>query len=329
MQDKPSLLITGGCGYIGSHIVHLLHDIGMNLVVIDSLERGRREAIPETVPFYAYNIHQHDAISDVLRTHAITNVIHLAAHLSVEESVANPLIYYQNNVEGTRSLLNACLKNNVQQFIFSSTGAVYGSTDGLIDEEATTNPESPYGQTKLTAEHMIHSVCAVNPSLQAVILRYFNVAGADPLGRTGQVGRASHLIARACQAAAGDLKAMTIFGSDYPTPDGTCIRDYIHVSDLAAAHHAVLETNNTQQLRLFNCGYGRGYSVKEVLDTFQKVTGITLNIIDAPRRNGDALKTVANPTRLLQQTSWKPRHDSLEQIIQTAWLWYQSERETR
>jgi UDP-glucose 4-epimerase len=326
MTGKPTLLVTGGTGYIGSHIVHLLAEKGFDTVVIDNLSNSRRDAIPSHIPFYSLDVADTDGVTSVLREHKIDAVIHMAAFLSVEESVARPLIYYKNNVEGTRSLLQACLNAGVKKLIFSSTGVTYASSDKKLTEASPTLPVSPYGHSKLMAEQLLRDTCAAS-GMHGVILRYFNVAGADPDGRCGQTDLNSPLvISRACAAAMGDADKMFIFGTDYPTPDGTCVRDYIHVSDLAAAHLAVLEKEFDATVTTFNCGYGHGYSVKQILENFQKVTGRKLPIEYAPRRPGDAVQTVADNSALLKATDWRPQYDSLETIIGTAWDWYNKER---
>jgi UDP-glucose 4-epimerase len=326
MTDKPNLLVTGGTGYIGSHIVHLLAEQGFGVVVIDNLSNSRRDTIPSHVPFYQMDIADTDGVTSILHEHKIDAVIHMAAFLSVEESVAKPLAYYKNNVDGTRSLLQACLNANVKKFIFSSTGVTYASSESKLTENSPTLPVSPYGNSKLMAEQLVRDTCRAS-AMHSVILRYFNVAGADPAGRCGQTDMNSPLvISRACAAATGDADKMFIFGTDYPTPDGTCVRDYIHVSDLAAAHIAVLEKDFPDKTTIFNCGYGHGYSVKQVLEAFQKFTGQKLPIEIAPRRPGDAVQTVADNSALLKATNWRPQYDSLETIIRTAWDWYNKER---
>ena len=325
-MGKSTILITGGTGYIGSHITHLLVSMGYEPVVVDNLSNSRRDTIPKSVPFYSLDVSDTEGVTSILREYKIDAVIHMAAFLSVEESVANPLAYYKNNVEGTRSLLQACLNAGVKKFIFSSTGVTYASSEKNLTESSPTLPVSPYGHSKLMAEQLVRDTCAAN-DMKSVILRYFNVAGADPSGRCGQTDLNSPLlVARACAAASGDADKMFVFGTDYPTKDGTCVRDYIHVSDLAAAHTAVLEKDFPDNAAIFNCGYGHGYSVKEVLEAFQKFTGQKLPIEYAPRRPGDAVQTVADNSALLKATDWRPKYDSLETIITTAWDWYKRER---
>ncbi|MDB5478087.1 MAG: UDP-glucose 4-epimerase GalE [Alphaproteobacteria bacterium] len=323
---KNPVLLTGGAGYIGSHIAHLLHDAGYPVVVVDKLGNSRADLLPPGIPFYQRNVLDTAGLIKIMDAHGVTNVIHLAAYLSVEESVAQPLKYYRNNVDGTRSLLEACLETGINKLIFSSTAAAYRSSEKPLQETDALEPGSPYGHSKLMAEQLIRDTVAASP-LKAVILRYFNVAGADPQGRTGQQGiQATHLISRACQAAAGDRDKMTINGTDYDTPDGTCMRDYIHVSDLAHAHRVVLEQDFIAPVKTFNCGYGSGFSVAQVVSRVKAVTGVDFPVDIAPRRAGDLAQTVADTHALLGETSWRPKYDDLDTMIKTAWEWYQRER---
>lgn len=326
MRSSSPVLVTGAAGYIGGHIVYDLLDHGYPVVVLDNLSRSRADLLPGNVPFFQIDVRDTDAVSQMIRNHKIDTVIHMAAFLSVEESMADPLMYYHNNVEGTRSLLRACLDTGIKKLIFSSTGATYRSSENPLRETDPQEPGSPYGSSKLMAEKVIRDVAATS-DLHAVILRYFNVVGADPQGRTGQQGTtAPHLISRACQAAAGDLPQMTLYGTDYPTIDGTCVRDYIHVSDLASAHRIVMEQDFTDKWQAFNCGYGVGFSVRQVIDRVKAVTGIDFPVIEKPRRPGDLAQTVANNHALLTGTPWRPQLNDLDRIIETAWNWYQRER---
>lgn len=328
-SSKDTVLITGGCGYIGSHIVYNLLDNGYGVVVVDDLSNSRRDLLPPEAIFYQASILDTDTLQTVLKKHNVAAVIHMAAFLSVEESMKKPLAYYNNNVEGTRSLLDACLNAGVKKVLFSSTGATYASSEKPLRETDAQNPSSPYGRSKLMAEQLVRDVTSVS-DIKAVILRYFNVAGADPKGRTGQQGtNATHLIARACQTAAGDRPNLSILGTDYPTKDGTCVRDYIHVSDLAEAHRVTLEQDFAEPVKVFNCGYNKGYSVKEIAEQTQKVTGIAFPVITGARRPGDLAQTVADNTALLTETSWRPENDNIDVIIDTAWKWYQRERIAR
>lgn len=321
------ILVTGGAGYIGSHIVYMLRDQGYEVVVVDNLCNARRDILPRDVVFHQTDIHDTAAMTAVMQQHKITTVIHLAAHLSVEESVSQPLKYYQNNVGGTCALLEACTKAGVTKFIFSSTGSTYASSDQPMAEDALTDPCSPYSMSKLMAERVIRDT--VNTTrMKAVILRYFNVAGADPQGRTGQQGnRATHLISRALQAANGDAGQLCINGTDYPTIDGTCVRDYIHVSDLAQAHLAVMEKEFDTNYQLFNCGYGSGFSVKQVVERVPNITDRQMTVTTGPRRAGDIAQSIANNNAILSETNWQPQYNDLDVMIGTAWQWYQQEAE--
>lgn len=325
-MKKSFVLVTGGCGYIGSHIVHVLRDHGYGIVVVDNLSASRRDILPDDVIFYQMDIADTDHLREIIARHETETVIHLAAFLSVEESVSKPLDYYTNNVAGTCSLLRACVAQGVRKLVFSSTAATYASSDRPLSETDATEPTSPYGAGKLMAERIIRDTVAAAPGLQAVILRYFNVAGADPKGRTGQQGiKATHLIARACQATNGDNPVMQINGTDYDTVDGTCVRDYIHVSDLAEAHRCVMERDFPEPVTLFNCGYGSGFSVKQVVERVAAITGKNFETILAPRRPGDLAQTVADNRALLRDTDWRPQYNDLDQMIFTAWDWYQRE----
>jgi UDP-glucose 4-epimerase len=322
---KTPILITGGCGYIGSHIVLNLRDAGYQPVVVDNLSGSRSDLLPDDVPFYKQDVNDTAALKTVLQKHGIKTVIHMAAFLSVEESVSQPLKYYQNNVGGTCSLLDAATACGVEKVIFSSTGAVYSSSEEPISETDLTEPSSPYGLSKLMAEKIIRDVSGAT-TLKAVVLRYFNVAGADPQGRTGQQGiKATHLIARSCQAANGDAGEMKIFGTDYDTIDGTCVRDYIHVSDLAEIHRVVMEQDFAERFNVFNCGYGVGSSVKQVVTRVREITGRDFPVVIADRRPGDLMQTVADNSRLLTMTKWRPQYNDLDVMIGTAWDWYQKE----
>ena len=324
---SSSVLITGGAGYIGSHIVYELLDHGYrDLVVVDDLSASRTGLLPPEVDFYQQTILDTDGLIAVIKKHDVKTIIHMAAFLKVEESVRAPLKYYQNNVDGTRSVLAACMAGDVRKLIFSSTGAVYASSEKKLTEAARLEPASPYGHSKLMAEQVIRDGVA-SSHLQAVILRYFNVPGADPKGRTGQQGTSgTHLIANACQAAAGDMPQFNLFGTDYDTADGTCIRDYIHVSDLAAIHRLVLEQDFAARCPVFNCGYGAGFSVRQVIERFKSVTGTDFPVLTAPRRPGDLAQIVADPAALMAQTGWQPTYHDLDLIIRTAWDWYRRER---
>lgn len=316
------VLVTGGAGYIGSHVARQLGEAGHDLVILDNLSKGFRDAVlyGELV---VGDTGDRDLVSELLRRHRIDSVMHFAAHTVVPESVANPLKYYANNTCCTRSLIECCVAAGVRNFIFSSTAAVYGiPSTGNCDEATSTMPINPYGMSKLMSEHMLRDVCAASP-MRHVILRYFNVAGCDPHGRIGQSTReATLLIKVACEAAVGRRESIAIFGTDYPTPDGTGLRDYIHVEDLADAHLRALDyLENGGSSVTLNCGYGHGYSVREVLDMVEKVAGLKLNIREEPRRPGDPPGLIAVADRIRDILGWTPRYDDLQAIVRSALAW--------
>lgn len=319
-----AILVTGGAGYIGSHMVFELLDHGEDVVVVDDLSTGFADAVPGRATLLAGNVGDSAFMQDVLRRHGIEAVIHFAGSVVVPESVADPLAYYHNNTCNTRSLLACTVEAGIDKFIFSSTAAVYGEplTSGPIREDAVLNPMSPYGSSKLMSEIMIRDISLAS-DLRYVMLRYFNVAGADPAGRTGQSTEgATHLIKIACEAAAGKRPGMSIFGDDYDTPDGTCIRDFIHVSDLVSAHYAALNFLRQGGLKFTaNCGYSRGFSVRQVIETVKKVSGSDFRVEVEGRRKGDIPALTANAHRLRSRLSWAPRHDDLETIIAHALAW--------
>jgi UDP-glucose 4-epimerase len=321
-MSQQGVLVTGGAGYIGSHVVRQLGERGERLVVLDNLATGFRDAV-----MYGEFV-QGDAgdaalVDRLLRDNEIGAVLHFAAHIVVPESVADPLKYYHNNTVKTRSLLECCHRAGVEHFIFSSTAAVYGVPKAIpVAEQAALDPINPYGRSKLMSEWMLRDLAEAS-ALRYVILRYFNVAGADPLGRMGQATPdATHLIKVACEAAAGRRRQVAVYGTDYPTPDGTGIRDYIHVEDLADAHLRALDyLREGGKSAILNCGYGHGYSVREVLDMVQKVAGKRLDIVDAPRRPGDPPALAADAGLITATLGWKPRYDDLEFIVRTALEW--------
>lgn len=323
---QSRVLVTGGAGYIGSHVLHALTDAGILAVTIDNLSTGRRAAVPEAVPLVEGDIGSADLLERVIREHAVDAVMHFAGSIVVPESVTNPIAYYRNNTLNSLTLLDTCVRLGIDKFVFSSTAAVYGAPETVpVGEDTPTLPINPYGASKLMTEQMLRDVGAAH-GLRSVILRYFNVAGADPAGRTGQATpAATHLIKVACQALLGQRPALSIFGTDYPTPDGTCIRDYIHVSDLADAHVlALLHLRRGGESLLLNCGYGRGASVQEVVRTLEKVSGETVPASFAPRRAGDPPQLVAGATRIRESLGWVPKHDRLEVIIRNALDWERS-----
>ncbi len=324
MSDK-TVLVTGGAGYIGSHAVLALLAAGHKVVVVDDLSTGNREVIPDECEFVEGNAGDQVLIAKTIRETCAGAVMHFAGSLIVEESMTNPLKYYRNNTCVSRNLIETCIQEGVGQFIFSSTAAVYGNPVKVpVAENATLNPINPYGQSKAMTELILRDACATS-SMRYIALRYFNVAGADPAGRSGQIIRkATHLIKVGCELALGKRQGMSIFGTDYATPDGTCIRDYIHVSDLADVHVLALkllrESGNSQ---VINCGYGTGYSVKQVLTTLQNIIGKRLNIVEEGRRAGDPEQLVADNCLLLSLMNWRPRFNNLEQIIGDALRWEQ------
>lgn len=318
-----TILVTGGAGYIGSHMVHALADAGERVAVLDNLSTGFRAALPEGVPLYVGETGNESLVSAILQAHGVTSIIHFAASIVVPDSVSDPLGYYRNNTANSRSLMAAAVAAGVKHFIFSSTAAVYGNpAQALVDEDAALAPMSPYGTSKLMTEIMLRDVGAAH-DLRYVVLRYFNVAGADPEGRTGQsTPGATHLIKVAVQTALGMRPHMDVFGTDYATPDGTGVRDYIHVSDLVAAHAAALaHLRSGGESGTFNCGYGDGYSVLQVIETVKRVSGVDFTVHYAPRRAGDVESVVANGTRLRNTFGWKPAFDDLPTIVTHALAW--------
>ncbi len=318
-----TILVTGGAGYIGSHIVHGLLDLGETVVVLDNLATGFRDAVPAAAQFVVGSTIDAALVSKVISEHRVQAIVHLAASTVVPDSVADPLSYYANNTAGSLSLLKAAVGGAVKHFVFSSTAAVYGNPEATpVKEDAALQPMSPYGASKLMTERMLQDAAAAS-GLKYVALRYFNVAGADPKLRTGQSTRAAtHLIKAAVQAALGIRDHLDIFGSDYPTPDGTCIRDYIHVSDLVGAHIAALNyLRDGGASTLMNCGYGHGYSVREVVDAVKRVSGVDFAVEMRPRRAGDPAGIVADVHAIKGILSWKPDYDDLDTIVRHALAW--------
>ncbi|MGQ3285213.1 UDP-glucose 4-epimerase GalE [Bosea sp. (in: a-proteobacteria)] len=318
-----AVLVSGGAGYIGSHMVLELLDRGENVVVLDNLSTGFWWAVPKEVPLIQGDIGDQDLLARIIAEHGITEIAHFAAKIVVPESVADPLGYYFNNTVKTRALLESAVRGGVRRIIFSSTAAVYGEPAvSPVPEEIDLNPINPYGRSKLMSEWMLADTAKAH-GLAYVVLRYFNVAGADPRGRSGQSSpNATHLIKVAGQAALGQRPGLEVFGTDYPTPDGTCIRDYIHVTDLARAHIAALEhlRGGGGSLTL-NCGYGRGYSVKEVVEVVKKVSGVDFPVKLSGRRAGDPASLVAKADRIRSELGWTPEHDDLEEIVRQALTW--------
>jgi len=323
MNERTTILVTGGAGYIGSHAVLALRAAGRVPVVLDDLSTGNRALVPDDVPFVQGSVGDSALLAEVIERHAVSAVMHFAGSIVVPESVTQPLAYYRNNTVNSHALIEACVRGGVERFIFSSTAAVYGMPETLpINESTPTRPINPYGTSKLMTEWMLRDTAAAH-NLRYVALRYFNVAGADPEGRSGQSSPvATHLIKIAGQAAVGRRDSIQMFGDDYDTPDGTCVRDYIHVSDLAEAHVLALRhlEGGGGSLTL-NCGYGRGYSVREVLDTVARVAGKPLPVRTAPRRAGDPPALVAAAARITETLGWQPRHADLETIVRHALAW--------
>jgi UDP-glucose 4-epimerase len=318
-----TILVTGGAGYIGSHMVHELVDAGEPVVVLDNLSTGFRYLIPGAVPFVAGSTGDRELVAETLRQYRVTAIIHFAASIVVPESISDPLGYYRNNTMNTCDLLDVAIEAGVKQFIFSSTAAVYGNAEQVpVREDAPTVPISPYGTSKLMSEIMLHDAGKAH-GLRFVILRYFNVAGADPKLRTGQATpAATHLIKVACETALGKRPKLDVFGTDYPTPDGTCVRDYIHVSDLARAHSAALAyLRRNGASATFNCGYGRGASVFEVIDAVRRAARRDFAVEIGGRRPGDPAALVANVDRIRSALDWRPQFQDLDTIVRHALAW--------
>ena len=321
-MSHGSILVTGGAGYIGSHVVRQLGNAAEKIIVLDNLGRGFRQAVTAG-ELIVGDVGDFALVSRLLAEHRIDTVMHFAAHTIVPESVAQPLKYYGNNTCSTRSLLQACLENDVKNFVFSSTAAVYGIPDQpLADEDSPTRPINAYGTSKLMSEWMLRDVAAVS-ALRYVALRYFNVAGCDPGGRIGQATQGATLLTKvACEAMVGKRPHVSVFGSDYATPDGTGMRDYLHVEDLAAAHLNALSylRGNGKSVTL-NVGYGHGYSVREVLRMVETVGGKRLVIREEGRRAGDPAYLVARADRIRAELGWQPRYDDLEAIVSHSLAW--------
>jgi UDP-glucose 4-epimerase len=318
-----TVLVTGGAGYIGSHMVHELVDAGEPVVVLDNLSTGFRFLIPNSVPFIAGSTGDRSLVGEIIAQQGVTAIVHFAASIVVPESISDPLGYYSNNTMNTCALLDVAMKAGIQQFIFSSTAAVYGMTGNApVREDVPTVPISPYGTSKLMSEIMLHDAGKAH-GLRFVILRYFNVAGADPKLRAGQATpAATHLIKVACETAIGRRPKLEIFGTDYATPDGTCIRDYIHVSDLVQAHFAALAyLRGGGASTTFNCGYGRGASVLEVIDAVRRASGRDFPVTVSGRRPGDPPALVANADRIRAALPWHPRFQNLDTIVAHALAW--------
>lgn len=320
-----AILIAGGAGYIGSHMVWQLYDQGQEVIVLDDLSSGQKKCLPQDVTLIEGSIADSELLDEVFTTNEITAVMHFAAFIEVGESVVNPAKYYQNNVVATLNLLNAMVKHKVNYFIFSSTAAVYGEPEYTpLDGKHPTNPVSPYGRSKLMVEQILQDYDKAY-GLKSVCLRYFNACGADPKGRSGEChDPESHLIPIILQVANGRRDSIKIYGEDYPTVDGTCVRDYIHICDLCDAHQLALEKLLTeQQSAVYNLGNGQGFSVKEVIETVAAVTGRDVKVDKAARRAGDAAVLVADSSNAKQALNWQPKYTDLKDIIAHAWAWEQ------
>ena len=318
-----TVLVTGGAGYIGSHTVRALTDAGESVVVIDNLSTGFSQFVPEGVALFIGDAADENLVEGVISAHQVETIIHFAGSVVVPDSMRDPLAYYGNNTMTTRSLLNAAVKCGVNRFVFSSTAAVYGNPDHVpVPEHAPTRPLSPYGSSKLMTEIMLHDVAAAH-GMNYVVLRYFNVAGADPQARIGlaTVG-ATHLMKIAVEAATGQRAKIDVFGTDYPTPDGSCIRDFVHVTDLAQAHRAALSyLRGGGTSMTLNCGYGHGYSVKETIEAVRRISGRNFAVQYAPRRPGDIMTMIADTTLIRWTLNWTPQYDDLEAIAAHALKW--------
>lgn len=321
-----NIMVTGGAGYIGSHAVKLLVESGYQVVVLDNLYRGHRSAVHDDAMFIQADLHDTDTIVQVLNEYKVDGVMHFAALAYVGESVTEPLKYYENNTGGTISLLQALNEAKVNRMVFSSTCATYGEPDRMpIVETMPQSPINPYGMSKLMVEYVLKDYANANPDFAYTALRYFNVAGCAADGSIGEDhDPETHLIPVVLEAASGKRDAITIFGTDYDTPDGTCIRDYIHVEDLCSAHIAALESLSAGQQQFYNLGIGKGISVKEIIDAAKAVTGVDINVNIGERRAGDPPMLYANADKIRSELGWEPKHTDLNEIVQTAWNWFKN-----
>jgi len=323
-MNELAILVTGGAGYIGSHAVLALKDAGRTVAVIDDLSNGTRDVVPPDVPFFEGNVADRALVARIVAEQRIGAVMHFAGSIVVPESLEQPLAYYENNTIASHALIGAAVAAGVRHILFSSTAAVYGAPDQVpIGEDDPKQPINPYGASKLMTERMLSDASAALPFNYGA-LRYFNVAGADPKGRTGQRGKgATHLIKVAAETAVGKRDRIAVYGTDYPTRDGTCIRDYIHVADLAAAHVAALDwlTRHPDENLVMNCGYGKGLSVLEVLDAVDRHTNRPLKRVMEGRRAGDPPELVAANARLLSTLDWRPAYADIDTIVGDALAW--------
>ncbi len=332
MTIDGKVMVTGGAGYIGSHAVLALLDAGYDVVVLDNLVTGFDWAVDPRAAFVRADVADEAAVRAAIRDHRVQAIMHFAGSIIVPESVSNPLKYYRNNTAASRALIESAVEEGVPHFIFSSTAATYGTPERMpIGEDDPKRPINPYGMSKLMTETMLADVAAAHP-INYCALRYFNVAGADPAGRSGQsTAGATHLIKVAVEAATGKRDGVGVFGTDFPTPDGTGVRDYIHVTDLAAAHVAALAklVEQPSESHIMNCGYGRGFSVNEVLDAVDRVTNLRIERRYEGRRAGDPAELVADNAKILATLDWRPAHDDLGGIIRDALAWERALAERR
>ena len=321
-RDPGAVLVTGGAGYVGSHAVLALREAGYRVVVLDNLSTGRRTAVPDDVAFVEGDPGDPDTAAAAIAGHGVASVVHLAASIDIAESLADPLEYDRNNALASAALVRACVAGGVGRFLFASSAAVYGQPGAApVREAASAAPVHAYGRSKLVTERLLRDTAARH-GMRYAVLRYFNVAGADPLGRAGPPGPNSHLVTAACRAALGLRDGVTVFGTDYPTPDGTCVRDYIHVSELAAIHVAALRgLENGAPDRVLNCGSGRGVSVREALAAVRAESGLVFAVRDGPRRAVDPPVLVADTARLRTVLHCSPRHRGLRAIVRSALAW--------
>lgn len=319
-----NVLVTGGAGYIGSHAVKWLRAAGQRVIVLDNLSRGHREAVPADVRLVELDVGDTERVSALLKAERIDCVMHFAAFAYVGESVEQPLKYYGNNTSGTLGLLKAMLDANVTRLIFSSTCATYGEPDEIpITEDTRQSPINPYGWSKLFSERMIRDVAVAHPEFSCAMLRYFNVAGCAVDGSLGEMhDPETHLIPVVLQAALGKRESVVIYGDDYATPDGTCIRDYIHVEDLVRAHVSAMNALVPGDLRIYNLGIGKGYSVREIVDATRKVTGRPFNAKMGARRPGDPPTLYAQASKIQRELGWQAQHVDIAEIIESAWRWF-------
>jgi UDP-glucose 4-epimerase len=328
-MEKENILVTGGAGYIGSHIVRDLGQKGFNPIVYDNLSTGNRDSVLYG-EFILGDLEDTRLLEETIRKYHIKSVIHFAASIVVEESVSFPLEYYENNSVNTFKLVRTCIKTNIENFVFSSTAAVYGIPEKIpVPETALMNPINPYGKSKVVTEMLLKDVSSAYPGFSYIALRYFNVAGADREVRIGQnYKKPTHLMTLALRTALGDYPELKIFGTDYDTRDGTAIRDYIHIDDLSNAHLLALDyLKREKKSRVFNCGYGSGRTVSEVVNAAREVTGINFTAVPCDRRAGDPPALVADSRLIQAELGWKPQHNDLNYILKTAWEWEKKRRE--